>query len=94
MTDDTWKAVEAYCRSVTRYFHASANLGNISWYSYFLDYTEHCIREGVEDIWENMPIALDPRRDMLVEVDQVLRTLPKSFDRVCMRYADLRSIMR
>ncbi len=93
MTDNNWKAIESYCRSVTRYFHASANLGDISWYSDFLNFMESYISQGVDDIWGRMPISPDSQRSMLGEVDNVLKNLPKAFDRVCARYADLRSLM-
>jgi hypothetical protein len=92
MTDDTWKKVESYCRSIGRYLQASSAMGGVSWYSSFLDTMDHFIELGIEDVWERMPIAPNPRKVMLENASYVLdNQLPKRFNRVSENYAAIRS---
>jgi hypothetical protein len=93
---ELWMAVEDYCGAVSGYFFESAQVGGLSWYSYFIHQVEFRTSIGYGDhydVWQSpMGISNPADHDLLETVDSVLdKGLPRAFERISKAYAVLRA---
>jgi hypothetical protein len=90
--DDVWANLREFCNAVVKYFSSASAVGEISWYTDFIESVKLKTRQGSSYVWGSPGISGNARQDLFQEVKVVLDVgLPGALKPINTYYAVLRA---